>query len=126
MKAAETCYAPVVAPTGNPENKYLGWYRPSVKFNDIAQAVVQATGVHPVDFYDGGRLRKNVNARMIFAYLCRKDANQTYHGIGKHLRKNHATIIYYVGCVADIITYDRVFREQVQEARRLLYHRNNG
>ena len=124
MKTAK-CYTPYVAPQGNPKAKYIGWYK-DTRFADIAQAVIDATGVHPVKFYSKGRKRENVTARMLFAYVCRTDARLTHESIGNHLQKDHSTAVYYVKKAEEILSYDRTVQDQVQQIRKLLYERRNG
>lgn len=58
-----------------------------------------------VKLMDKNRRRDTVDARMIFARILRENGH-TFSNIGKYLKKDHSTIIYYSDICMDIIKND--------------------
>ena len=72
-----------------------------------------------VAFYDivgESREQKHVFARMIFAKLCREEG-ATVVKIAKEMKRNHATIIYYLRKYPDDYQYTHEFRGYVNAVK---------
>lgn len=64
-------------------------------FQHIKQAIAEGMGVSFFDIIGESREQKHVFSRMIFAQLCREEG-ATVVRIAKEMKRNHATIIYYL------------------------------
>ena len=87
-------------------------YEEAPAFAEIKQAISEAMGVSFYDITGGRRERKHVFARMIFAYHCRQEG-ATVIKIAQEIKRNHATIIYYLKKYQDDYRFTPEFREYV-------------
>lgn len=63
------------------------------------------------DIMKGGRLRKDVDGRMIFSQvLYGKGMNKS--AIGRILNKNHATVVYYIKKLEGYLKHDEIMRNR--------------
>lgn len=83
------------------------------KKDEISKAVVNETGVSLENLMSRKRTSEIVEARQIFFYLCDKFTDLTFTCIGKTLNRHHATVIYAVNRVPDLMTYDKMFKQKV-------------
>ena len=78
-------------------------------FQHIKQAIAEGMGVSFFDIIGESREQKHVFSRMIFAQLCREEG-ATVVRIAKEMKRNHATIIYYLRKYPDDYRYTPEFR----------------
>lgn len=84
-------------------------YEEEPTFRQIKQAIAEGMGVAFYDIVGESREQKQVFARMIFAQLCREEG-ATVVRIAKEMKRNHATIIYYLRKYPDDYRYTPEFR----------------
>lgn len=85
-------------------------------FQHIKQAIADGMGVAFFDIVSKQREQKHVFARMIFAQLCRDDGG-TIISIAKEMKRNHATILYYLKKYPDDYRYTPEFRAYVNAVK---------
>lgn len=85
-------------------------------FQHIKQAIAEGMGVAFYDIVGESREQKHVFARMIFAQLCREEG-ATVVRIAKEMKRNHATIIYYLKKFPDDYQYTPEFRAYVNAVK---------
>lgn len=85
-------------------------------FQNIKQAIAEGMGVAFYDIVGESREQKHVFARMIFAQLCREEG-ATVVKIAKEMKRNHATIIYYLRKYPDDYQYTSEFRGYVNAVK---------
>ncbi|WP_297409227.1 DUF4406 domain-containing protein [uncultured Alistipes sp.] len=85
-------------------------------FQHIKQAIAEGMGVSFVDIVGESREQKHVFARMIFAQCCREEG-ATVVRIAKEMKRNHATIIYYLKKYPDDYRFTPEFREYVNAVK---------
>ena len=85
-------------------------------FQHIKQAIAEGMGVAFYDIVGESREQKHVFARMIFAQLCR-EKGATVVKIAKEMKRNHATIIYYLKKFPDDYQYTPEFRAYANEVK---------
>lgn len=85
-------------------------------FQHIKQAIAEGMGVAFYDIVGESREQKHVFARMIFAQLCREEG-VTVVKIAKEMKRNHATIIYYLKKFPDDYQYTPEFRAYANEVK---------
>lgn len=85
-------------------------------FQQIKQAIAEGMGVAFYDIVGESREQKQVFARMIFAQLCREEG-ATVVRIAKEMKRNHATIIYYLRKYPDDYRYTPEFRAYVNAVK---------
>lgn len=73
-----------------------------------------------VDIHNRRRLRNVVDSRMIYAKLLREDG-MTYKDIGKTIKKDHTTIIYYVNQIDALIGNDPVINYSYAKCRDMFF-----
>lgn len=66
------------------------------------------------------RGREVVNARRIYAVLCRLHLGLSLQLIGKFIKKDHASILYYTNDHTSLLKYDSVYRDKYNSAERIL------
>lgn len=81
-------------------------------FMRIKQAISEGMGVSFYDIAGESREQKHVFARMIFAQHCREEG-ATVIRIAKEMKRNHATIIYYLKKYPDDYRFTPEFRAYV-------------
>lgn len=85
-------------------------------FQRIKQAISDGMGVSFYDIAGESREQKHVFARMIFAQHCREEG-ATVQRIAKEMKRNHATIIYYLKKYPDDYQYTPEFRAYVNAVK---------
>ena len=80
------------------------------------QTIAEGMGVAFYDIVGESREQKQVFARMIFAQLCREEG-ATVVRIAKEMKRNHATIIYYLRKYPDDYRYTPEFRAYVNAVK---------
>lgn len=85
-------------------------------FQQIKQAISDGMGVSFYDIAGESREQKHVFARMIFAQHCREEG-ATVQRIAKEMKRNHATIIYYLKKYPDDYQYTPEFRAYVNAVK---------
>ena len=85
-------------------------------FQHIKQAIAEGMGVAFYNILGESREQKHVFARMIFAQLCREEG-ATVVRIAKDMKRNHATIIYYLKKFPDDYQYTPEFRAYVNAVK---------
>lgn len=85
-------------------------------FQRIKQAISDGMGVSFYDIAGESREQKHVFARMIFAQHCREEG-ATVQRIAKEMKRNHATIIYYLKKYPEDYQYTPVFRAYVNAVK---------
>lgn len=85
-------------------------------FQRIKQAISEGMGVSFYDIAGESRGQKHVFARMIFAQHCREEG-ATVQRIAKEMKRNHATIIYYLKKYPDDYRYTPEFRAYVNTVK---------
>lgn len=85
-------------------------------FQRIKQAISEGMGVSFYDIAGESREQKHVFARMIFAQHCREEG-ATVQRIAKEMKRNHATIIYYLKKYPDDYQYTPEFRAYVNAVK---------
>lgn len=85
-------------------------------FQCIKQAISDGMGVSFYDIAGESREQKHVFARMIFAQHCREEG-ATVQRIAKEMKRNHATIIYYLKKYPDDYQYTPEFRAYVNAVK---------
>lgn len=85
-------------------------------FQQIKQAIAEGMGVSFFDIVGESREQKHVFARMIFAQHCREEG-ATVVRIAKEMKRNHATIIYYLKKYPDDYQYTPEFRGYVNAVK---------
>lgn len=91
-------------------------YEEEPTFRQIKQAIAEGVGVAFYDIVGESREQKQVFARMIFAQLCREEG-ATVVRIAKEMKRNHATIIYYLRKYPDDYRYTPEFRAYVNAVK---------
>lgn len=91
-------------------------YEEEPTFRQIKQAIAEGMGVAFYDIVGESREQKQVFARMIFAQLCREEG-ATVVRIAKEMKRNHATIIYYLRKYPDDYRYTPEFRAYVNAVK---------
>jgi hypothetical protein len=85
------------------EQKYIK--KQNKKLNDIIKEVFL------VDINEKSRTRNSVDARIAYSKILR-DHGYTYEDISKTLKKNHATVIYYIKTIENLIKFDPIFNKK--------------
>ncbi len=66
------------------------------------------------------RQRELVEARVIYVYLLRNILKFNYSHIGRLLKKDHSSIIYYINVFDELIDYNKEFQEKYNRVKSLL------
>lgn len=88
-------------------------------FQLIKEAIASAMGISFVDIVGPSRKRKYVYARMIFAHLC-WERGATKVAIARDIKKDHATVIYYLKKYNDDYQFTPEFREYANDVKKQL------
>lgn len=88
-------------------------------FQLIKQAIAEAMGISFVDIVGPSRKRKYVYARMIFAHLC-WERGATKVAIARDIKKDHATVLYYLKKYNDDYRFTPEFREYANDVKKQL------
>lgn len=88
-------------------------------FQLIKEAIASAMGISFVDIAGPSRERKKVFARMIFAHLC-WERGATKVAIARDIKKDHATVIYYLKKYNDDYRFTPEFREYANDVKKQL------
>lgn len=91
-------------------------YEEVPSFHYIKQAIAEGMGVAFHDIVGGSREQKYVFARMIFAQLCYDEGAMVVR-IAKEMKRNHATIIYYLKKFPNDYKYTAEFRAYVDAVK---------
>lgn len=69
-----------------------------------------------------GRTKKRelVEVRQVFCFFARKNTDNGYNAIGKFIGKNHATAIYAVRTIENLVDSDKGVRIRVKEISNIL------
>ena len=94
-------------------------YQEVPTFIEIKEAIAEAMGISFVDIVGPSRERKQVYARMIFAFHCREQG-ATIQRIADEMKHNHSTIVYYIRKYKDDYRFNPEFRERVKEVENAL------
>lgn len=62
---------------------------------DIFREVFEKTGVSQIQIQGRCRIGRYVKARVLFAEIARKEG-YSFSAIGRHLKKDHTTVIYHL------------------------------
>ena len=73
-----------------------------------------------LDMNTNTRKRDFVNARLVYAKILR-ERGYTHESIARSINKDHATIIYYVRCAANIFKQDRFLEKKYSECKNLFF-----
>jgi hypothetical protein len=87
-------------------------YQETPVFVALKQAISEVMGVSFYDIVSNSRERKNVYARMIYAYFS-KEQRATITEISREVKRNHSTVIYYLRKFEDDKKFNPKFREIV-------------
>ncbi len=97
--------------------------KPQFTCDMIKQIVVDYFGLQPEDLESKSRKRAIVQARQIAMYLSKKFTKASLEQIGKKIgKKDHATVIYSLKVVNDLMDTDKKFRKIVSEIEEALYN----
>jgi len=93
------------------------------KLNDlILNEVCNTLGLKKDFVLSKNRIRRNVEARFIVAYLLKNNTKQTLESIGKILNIDHSTVIYGIN-QANLLTEVNVpFREKLNKCKLSTYY----
>jgi len=94
-------------------------YKEVPAYSDIKQVIADVMAVPFFDIVGKSRARRHVYARMIYAHYCREDG-ATIIEIAKELKRDHATVNYYLKKYPDEHKYTPEFRNivtQIEEKR---------
>jgi len=95
--------------------------KPEFSCDMIKQVVAEYFGLSMKDFESNSRKRKIVQARQISMYLAKKYTKASLETIGKRIgNKDHATVIYSLNVVKNLIDVDKKFRYLVHDIEALL------
>jgi hypothetical protein len=89
------------------EQKYLEERIPKTEL-DAIKIIVE--GELDINIFGDSRKRNLVDARIIYAKIAR-ESNHSYKSIGKHIGKDHATIIHYMKNFDWLFSSNTEFRE---------------
>jgi len=95
--------------------------KPEFSCDMIKQIVAEYFGISMKEFDSNSRKRKIVQARQISMYLAKKYTKASLETIGKRNgNKDHATVIYSLNVVQNLIDVDKKFRYIVRDIEALL------
>ena len=77
----------------------------------IIKAVSLATGLTENQIFSRSRQREITSARQIFFYFVRNTLGTTYQEIGNTYNYDHATIIYSIKTVENLLSYDKEYKQ---------------
>lgn len=83
--------------------------------NEWTYVISTINAILGVDILNGHRNRELVDARTIFYYVMRNDFNKGLSAIGRHVRKNHATVLHSLKNFEILIKSDKKFKEDYQK-----------
>lgn len=81
----------------------------------LKKDISKAFGVDFNETTNKSRKREFVDARLVFAQVCRYHLKMKYRQIGELINKDHATIIHYLNSYDGHYKYDSVFKENVDK-----------
>lgn len=87
----------------------------------IVEKLLPCFEITEQELYGKSRLGHLVDARMIVVYLALKTGNYTLVQIGRAFQRDHSTMVYYRNTVNDRMRFDKVYRERVERAEKLLF-----
>ncbi|NPA42715.1 MAG: chromosomal replication initiator protein DnaA [Chlorobi bacterium] len=95
--------------------------KPEFSCDMIKQIVAQYFGLTMKEFESNSRKRTIVQARQISMYLAKKYTKASLETIGRHIgKKDHATVVYSLQVVRNLIDVDKKFRHIVRDIEALL------
>jgi hypothetical protein len=89
-------------------------YQETSTFEALKKAVAEATGVSFYDVAGSSRERKNVYARMVYAYFC-LEQGASITDIAREMKRSHSTVIYYLRKFEDDRKFNQTFRQMVEK-----------
>jgi len=102
-------------------SNFIKQQKPEFSCEMIKQIVAEYFGLSMKDFESNSRKRKIVQARQISMYLAKKYTKASLETIGKRIgNKDHATVIYSLNVVRNLIDVDKKFRYLLQDIEALL------
>lgn len=97
------------------EALYKYQIRNSGEIDRLLKSVSTAFDVHEEDIKGRSRLREISDARHCFVFLSRLHTSITYQGLGKFLKRNHATVIHSAKAFEQIQAVDkRCFYKRIE------------
>jgi|TARA_R100000030_G_scaffold82453_1_gene65268 hypothetical protein len=90
------------------------------KLSKVLEMVSDITDVPKEHIKGRHRLREAVDARRIYAVLCRLHLGLQFQLIGRYVKRNHASILYYVGQHDILIKSDARYRRNYNSAEQIL------
>ena len=69
------------------------------------------------------RNREVVVAKQISMFYIRKYTRQSYAGIGNYFFRDHATVMYAIKTINNLMCYDRHFREDIKHIETRIFSR---
>jgi chromosomal replication initiation ATPase DnaA len=85
-----------------------------VKAASILKCVCDTMGVTVDQIRGRRRLRKYVEARHLFYYICRTETILPLYKIGEFVNRDHSTVIYGANTIKGWLTFDKYWREVVE------------
>ena len=90
---------------------------------DIVKLVAEHYGIYLPAVYSQLRRRKHVVARQVAIFIMDEILDKSYTAIGKHLKRDHATVIHALKAIKNDIATDDLYRYEVlgllEKARKL-------
>lgn len=97
---------------------------PGIKYEPNKEGIVEAvsavTSVSRDEMKSNSRLRRICTARHLAMYFLRKLTTLSLKEIGNVFGRDHATVLHAERKITDIISYDRMLREQVRRLDEML------
>ena len=76
----------------------------------ILDYVCLETGIYKNDILSDKQPRNIVEARQIYCYLAKKTTEYSLTDIGRFIKKDHATVIYSIRTVDNLLEKDKIFK----------------
>lgn len=89
------------------------WIAPGIKKDKFIQvdklfeSIEKYMGINKNDILSKRRHREIVEARYIFAYICKNQTNWTWRTIGEYINRDHSCTIHYVNTAGFFLQHDK-------------------
>ncbi len=82
-----------------------------IQLESILQRICDRTGITPAMIK--GKIQKSeiIKARRIFCHVCTRSYKFTSIETGKHINRDHATVLYHANKVDSFLSFDKNFQE---------------
>jgi len=93
------------------EEELRGPKPPPTTLVSILRGISSITGIPESEIIGRNRVQELVDARRIYCHLARKHTDKTLYSIGRLIKRDHSTVLYYDNTAQNLIKTDKDFRE---------------